>query len=157
MSKLTFTCSPSVHYHNNATIYEQTSIIISPASENFATLSTHTSPPSLCHHIPRPYTRIQTNYQHQHNLETLESPCQATKAQRLVLVGQTRSVYIFPTLPSSPQASAQKRLTRRNTNKQLTYLFALIENSNVKFDYNVRSQCLHFPSFAHPTYSPVLP
>ena len=63
----------------------------------------------------------------------------------------------FPTLPSSPQASAQKRLTGRKTNKQLTYLFALIENSNVKFDYNVRSQCLHFPSFAHPTYSPVLP
>ncbi|RYN37107.1 hypothetical protein AA0115_g1339 [Alternaria tenuissima] len=42
----------------------------------------------------------------------------------------------FPTLPSSPQASAQKRLTGRKTNKQLTYLFALIENSNVKFDYN---------------------
>ncbi|CAN9215422.1 unnamed protein product [Alternaria alternata] len=29
-----------------------------------------------------------------------------------------------------------KRLTRRKTNKQLTYLFALIEHSNVKFDYN---------------------
>jgi hypothetical protein len=53
----------------------------------------------------------------------------------------------FPTLPSSPQASAQKRLTGRKTSKQLTYLFALIENSNVKFDYNVRSQCPHFPLF----------
>ena len=54
------------------------------------------------------------------------------KARRLVLVGQTRSVYIFLT-PSL----RTKRLTRRKTNKQLTYLFALIENSNVKFDYNV--------------------
>lgn len=150
MSKLTFTCSPSVHYHNSATIYEQTSIAISPASENFATLPTHTSQPSPCHHIPRPYTRIQSNHQHQHILETPESPCQATKAQRLVLVGQTRSVYIFPTLPFSPPSLRTIRLTRRKTNKQLTYLFSLIENSNVKFDYNVRSQCPHFPSFAHP-------
>jgi hypothetical protein len=60
----------------------------------------------------------------------------------------------FPTLPFSPPSLRTKRLTRRKTNKQLTYLFALIENSNVKFDYNVRSQCLHFPSFAHPTHSP---
>ena len=157
MSKITFTCSPSVHYHNNATIYKQTSIAISPASENFATLPTHTSPPSPCHHIPRPYTRIQTNYQHQHNLETLESPCQATKARRLVLAGQTRSAYIFPHPPLLTPSLRTKRLTRRKTNQQLTYLFALIENSNVKFDYNVRSQCPHFPSFAHPHILPVLP
>jgi hypothetical protein len=149
VSRLTFTCSPSVHYHNNATIYKQTSIAISPASENFATLPTHTNLPSPCHHIPRPYTRIRTNYQHQHNLDTLESSCQATKARRLVLVGQTRSVYIFLT-PSL----RTKRLTRKK--KQPTYLFALIENSNVKFDYNVRSQCPHFPSFAHPTILPFL-